>query len=155
MSDIQQRLLELAQKEKNFKQQYDTDLFALKNQLDKNISSIASEALSIKQDFVKSINDESVPLRERWELFVNAPATVKEKSDYTPEKNDGIDYILNKIGEEYSPEEFKTFNTVDLIDEHFDINYIEECGDEESLHLYESAIEGFLKENCGSFVFAW
>lgn len=156
MSDIQQRLLILAQKEENFKQQYENGLVALKNELEANISSITAESLAIKQEFVRFINDESVPLRERWDFFVNAPNTVKETSEYIPNgRNDGIRYILDQIGEEYSPEEFKTFYTVDLIDRYFNINYIEESGDDEELHLYESAIEGFLEKNCGSFVFTW
>lgn len=156
MSDIQQRLLVLAQKEEDFKQQYKNGLVALKSELEANIASITAESLAIKQEFVRFINDESVPLRERWAFFANAPHTVKEKSDYIPDsKTEGIKYILEQIGQECSPEEFKVFDTVDLINKYFDIEYIEESGDDEELNLYESAIEGFLKENCGSFVFDW
>lgn len=156
MLDIKQKLLDLAQKEKKIKQQYKKGLVDLENQLEENTLSITAESLSIKQEFVKFINDESIPLRERWDFFINAPDTVKEQKKEIPDgKSDGIEYLINQIAEEYSKEEFKKFYTADLINEYFNIEDIEETGNKEELYLYESAIEVFLKENCGSFVFTW
>lgn len=156
MLDIKQKLLDLSQKEKKFKQQYKKGLVDLENQLEENTLSITAESLSIKQEFVKFINDESIPLRERWDFFINAPDTVKEQKKEIPDgKSDGIEYLINQIAEEYSKEEFKKFYTADLINEYFNIEDIEETGNKEELYLYESAIEVFLKENCGSFVFTW
>lgn len=153
MTELEQTLIFLSSKEKEFDRKYEADLMEARRNLNKNIISIETSALAIKNDFVAFIKNKSIPLDERWDMFKKSPNIIKEKKcDIVSKESEGIDYIIHMINmnEEPSTKEFLFFDSVNFIDRYFDLEGLKENDDQELLELYYDAIETILQSNCSS-----
>lgn len=165
MTELEQTLIFLSSKEKEFDRKYEADLMEARRNLNKNIISIETSALAIKNDFVAFIKNKSIPLDERWDIFKKSPNILKEKNfDIVSTGSEGIDYIIDmiNINEEPSYEEFLFFDSVNFINRYFypeEIAEIKEAkknnelleSDEiELLEFYDDAVEAILQSNCSS-----
>lgn len=151
MTELEQTLISLSQKEKDFNKKYEADLVEARRKLNKDLLSIEMSALAVKNDFVTFIKDKSIPVDTRWNLFKQAPKAVKNGSyDFSNNESDGVDYIIHMINTQDYQEEYLHFDTVSLIGMFFDVEEIQENNDDELLALYHDAIEAFLQTNSSS-----
>lgn len=155
MTELEQKLVSLSQKEKDFNNKYEADLVEARRKLNKELLSIEMSALAVKNDFVTFIKDKSIPVDTRWNLFKQAPKAVKDGSyDLLKNKSNGIDYLVNMIDMQDNKKEYLYFDTVSLISMFFDLEEIKENNDDELLALYYDTIEAFLQANSSSIFLA-
>lgn len=151
MNELEQTLISLSQKEKDFNKKYEADLVEARRKLNKDLLSIEMSALAVKNDFVTFIKDKSIPVDTRWNLFKQAPKAVKDGSyDFSNNESDGVDYIIHMINTQDYQEEYLHFDTINLIGMFFDLEEIKENNDDKLLALYHDAIEAFLQANSSS-----
>lgn len=151
MTELEQKLVSLSQKEKDFNNKYEADLVEARRKLNKELLSIEMPALAIKNDFVAFIKDKSISIDTRWNLFKQAPKAVKDGAyDLLKNESDGVDYIVHMINTQDYQEEYLHFDTVNLVSMFFDLEKIKENNDDELLALYHDAIEAFLQANSSS-----
>lgn len=151
MTELEQKLISLSQKEKDFNNKYEADLVEARRKLNKELLSIEMPALAIKNDFVTFIKDKSISVDTRWNLFKQAPKAVKNGAyDLLKNESAGVDYLIHMIDTQDSKEEYLHFDTVNLIRMFFDLEEIKENNDDELLTFYYDAIEAFLQTNSSS-----
>lgn len=151
MTELEQKLISLSQKEKDFNNKYEADLVEARRKLNKDLLSIEMSALAVKNNFFTFIKDKSIPVDTRWNLFKQAPKAVKDGAyDLLNNESDGVDYLIHMIDTQVSKEEYLHFDTVNLINMFFDLEEIKENNDDELLALYYDAIEAFLQTNSSS-----
>lgn len=155
MTELEQKLVSLSKKEKDFNNKYEADLVEARRKLNKELLSIEMPALAIKNDFVAFIKDKSISIDTRWNLFKQAPKAVKDGAyDLLKNESDGVDYIIHMINTQDYQEEYLHFDTVNLVSMFFNLEKIKENNDDDLLALYHDAIEAFLQANSSSIFLA-
>lgn len=153
--DIVNDVLALGIKEKELKKEHKKHTSKLDQSLQRDLSSLETKSKTVKDDYLAYIQDTSIPVEERWKLFEQAPKVMKEHSRYILSRhNPGIQKLLESLDGEYSKDEFKNFDTVELVSDVFEMDCLEEDEEEEQA-LYTQAIEELLRLNCGSFCYTW
>lgn len=116
------------------------------------IKEIKAQLESLKIGFQKFIVDQSIPLDERWQAWVDAPADVKNHCSYVqyfqslPE--DFIMYDGPYHAERYGT--IKMLNLVERIEEGI------ECEEDEYMSINLNALkEEILSKNLASFDYDW
>lgn len=156
--DIINNVLALGTEEKELKKEHKKHTSKLDQSLQRDLSSLETKSKTVKDDYLAYIQDTSIPVEERWKLFKQTPKVLKEHSRYILSRhNPGIQKLLESLDGEYSKDEFKNFDTVELVSDVFDMDHLEEDEEvsEEEQELYEQAIEELLRLNCGSFCYTW
>lgn len=156
--DIINNVLSLGTEEKELKKEHKKHTSKLDQSLQRDLSSLETKSKTVKDDYLAYIQDTSIPVEERWKLFEQAPKVMKEHSRYILSRhNPGIQKLLESLDGEYSKDEFKNFDTVELVSDVFEMDYLEDCEEvsEEEKELYKQAIEELLRLNCGSFCYTW
>ncbi len=156
--DIINNVLALGTEEKELKKEHKKHISKLDQSLQQDLSSLETKSKTVKDDYLAYIQDTSIPVEERWKLFEQAPKVMKEHSRYILSRhNPGIQKILESLDGEYSKDEFKNFDTVELVSDVFEMDCLEEGEEvsEEEQELYKQAIEELLRLNCGSFCYTW
>ena len=151
-------VIALGAEEKGLKKDHKKQISEMDKSLQQDLSSLETKAKVVKSDYLAYIQDTSIPVEERWELFKQAPKVMKEHSRYILNRhNPGIQKLLESLDGEYSKDEFKNFDTVELVSDVFDMEHLEEDEEvsEEEQELYKQAIEELLRLNCGSFCYTW
>lgn len=156
--DIINNVLSLGTEEKELKKEHKKHTSKLDQSLQRDLSSLETKSKTVKDDYLAYIQDTSIPVEERWKLFEQAPKVMKEHSRYILSRhNPGIQKLLESLDGEHSKDEFKNFDTVELVSDVFEMDcleYGEEVSEEEK-ELYKQAIEELLRLNCGSFCYTW
>lgn len=156
--DIINNVLALGTEEKEVREKHKKLTAKIEYSLQEELSSLDKKSKTIKSDYLAYIQDKSIPLEERWGVFKHAPKTFKEHSKHILSRhNPGINKLLEHLDGEYSKDEFKNFDTVELVSDVFEMDYLEEGEElsEEEKELYTQAIEELLRLNCGSFCYTW
>lgn len=156
--DIINNVLALGIEEKELKKEHKKHTSKLDQSLQRDLSSLETKSKTVKDDYLAYIQDTSIPVEERWKLFEQAPKVMKEHSRYILSRhNPGIQKLLESLDGEYSKDEFKNFDTVELVSDVFEMDYLEDGEEvsEEEKELYKQAIEELLRLNCGSFCYTW
>lgn len=156
--DIINNVLSLGTEEKELKKEHKKHTSKLDQSLQRDLSSLETKSKTVKDDYLAYIQDTSIPVEERWKLFEQAPKVMKEHSRYILSRhNPGIQKLLESLDGEYSKDEFKNFDTVELVSDVFEMDYLEDGEEvsEEEKELYKQAIEELLRLNCGSFCYTW
>lgn len=156
--DIINNVLALGTEEKELKKEHKKHISKLDQSLQQDLSSLETKSKTVKDDYLAYIQDTSIPVEERWKLFEQAPKVMKEHSRYILSRhNPGIQKILESLDVEYSKDEFKNFDTVELVSDVFEMDCLEDGEEvsEEEQELYKQAIEELLRLNCGSFCYTW
>lgn len=156
--DIINNVLALGTEEKELKKEHKKHTSKLDQSLQRDLSSLENKSKTVKDDYLAYIQDTSIPVEERWKLFQQAPKVMKEHSRYILSRhNPGIQKLLESIDGECSKDEFKNFDTVELVSDVFEMDCWEEGEEvsEEEQELYKQAIEELLRLNCGSFCYTW
>lgn len=151
-------VIALGAEEKGLKKDHKKQISEMDKSLQQDLSSLETKSKAVKSDYLAYIQDTSIPVEERWELFKQAPKVMKEHSRYILNRhNPGIQKLLESLDGEYSKDEFKNFDTVELVSDVFDMDHLEEDEEvsEEEQELYKQAIEELLRLNCGSFCYTW
>jgi len=138
MTDILERLADLKQQEANLKK----------------------EAKKIQKEFENYISDKTIPLGQRWFLFVEAPDNLSNHERYFIKANSkGLQHIKDNWFD--APEVYgrgKRINTKTLFEDIFGDESLEcdsEYYSDEEIELYKEAMEDILNQNCASFCFDW
>lgn len=156
--DIVNNVIALGIKEKELKKEHKTHTSKLDKSLQQDLSSLEIKSKTVKSDYLAYIQDTSIPVEERWKLFKQTPTALKEHSQHILSRhNPGIQKLLESIDGEYSKDEFKNFDTVELVSDVFDMDHLEEDEEvsEEEQELYTQAREELLRLNCSSFCYTW
>ncbi len=151
-------VIALGAEEKGLKKDHKKQVSEMDKSLQQDLSSLETKSKAVKSDYLAYIQDTSIPVEERWELFKQAPKVMKEHSRYILNRhNPGIQKLLESLDGEYSKDEFKNFDTVELVSDVFDMEHLEEDEEvsEEEQEIYKQAIEELLRLNCGSFCYTW
>lgn len=119
---------------------------------------IGKEYNSIKKEFEECIKDKSVPLEERWILFLKSPDEFNEHPRWLNKTNSkGMKYILECLMN--SPDVYgksKKIQTKELFEDVFLTEkscFNHRDYDNKELSLNRDAMEYILQQNCGSFYF--
>lgn len=156
--DIVNDVIALGKEEKELKKEHEKHTSKLDQSLQQDLSSLENKSKAVKSNYLAYIQDTSIPVEERWKLFKQAPKVMKEHSRYILNRhNPGIQKLLESLDGEYSKDEFKNFDTVELVSDVFDMEHLEEDEEvsEEEQELYKQAVEELLRLNCGSFCYTW
>lgn len=156
--DIINNVLALGIEEKELKKEHKKHTSKLDQSLQRDLSSLETKSKTVKDDYLAYIQDTSIPVEERWKLFEQAPKVMKEHSRYILSRhNPGIQKLLESLDGEHSKDEFKNFDTVELVSDVFEMDCLEDGEEvsEEEKELYKQAIEELLRLNCGSFCYTW
>ncbi|EPP7233591.1 DUF7020 family protein [Shigella flexneri] len=156
--DIINNVLSLGTEEKELKKEHKKHTSKLDQSLQRDLSSLETKSKTVKDDYLAYIQDTSIPVEERWKLFEQAPKVMKEHSRYILSRhNPGIQKLLESLDGEHSKDEFKNFDTVELVSDVFEMDCLEDGEEvsEEEKELYKQAIEELLRLNCGSFCYTW
>lgn len=156
--NIIDEIISLGNEEEILKKENAENISKLEKTFEKNISLLEDKTKAVKSDYLAYIQDKNIPVEERWKLFEHAPKFFKEHSKYILNRhNPGINKLLEHLDGEYSKDEFKNFDTVELVSDVFEMDYLEEGEklSEEEQELYTQAIEELLRLNCGSFCYTW
>lgn len=151
-------VIALGAEEKGLKKDHKKQVSEMDKSLQQDLSSLETKSKAVKSDYLAYIQDTSIPVEERWELFKQAPKVMKEHSRYILNRhNPGIQKLLESLDGECSKDEFKNFDTVELVSDVFDMEHLEEDEEvsEEEQELYKQAVEELLRLNCGSFCYTW
>lgn len=151
-------VIALGAEEKGLKRDHKKQVSEMDKSLHQDLSSLKTKSKAVKSDYLAYIQDKNIPVEERWKLFEHAPKFFKEHSKYILNRhNPGINKLLEHLDGEYSKDEFKNFDTVELVSDVFEMDYLEEGEklSEEEQELYTQAIEELLRLNCGSFCYTW
>lgn len=151
-------VIALGAEEKGLKKDHKKQVSEMDKSLQQDLSSLETKSKAVKSDYLAYIQDTSIPVEERWKLFEQAPKVMKEHSRYILSRhNPGIQKLLESLDGEYSKDEFKNFDTVELVSDVFEMDYLEDGEEvsEEEKELYKQAIEELLRLNCGSFCYTW
>lgn len=151
-------VIALGTEERGLKKDHKKQVSEMDKSLQQVLSSLKTKSKAVKSDYLAYIQDTSIPVEERWELFKQTPKVLKEHSQHILSRhNPGIQKLLESIDGEYSKDEFKNFDTVELVSDVFDMDHLEEDEEvsEEEQELYTQAREELLRLNCGSFCYTW
>ena len=137
-------VIALGAEEKGLKKDHKKQVSEMDKSLQQDLSSLETKSKAVKSDYLAYIQDTSIPVEERWKLFEQAPKVMKEHSRYILSRhNPGIQKLLESLDGEYSKDEFKNFDTVELVSDVFEMDYLEDGEEvsEEEKELYKQAIE--------------
>ena len=105
---------------------------------------------SMKESFVKVIQDKSLPLKDRWKLFNDAPKEFREENDWV-EDFDSIGDV--NWYDDFYYERYQVVYTVDIVDRIVDKQQYPQFKDNpEKLNELKEEI---LSKNLWSFKFDW
>lgn len=110
-----------------------------------------------RREMERYITNKSLPLTERWEFFMNAPASLKNHlpSIYTP-RSKSFESLIAEILE--SDRRRSTYDTSDMLEgvaEPFQDNPDTHFWWDEKKYRVADALEEVLAKNLGSFVLDW
>lgn len=157
-TDIVNDVIALGSEEEDLIKEHKKQVSKLDQSLQQELYSLETKSKAVKSDYLAYIQDTSIPVEERWKLFEQTPKALKEHSRHILSRhNPGIQKLLESLDGEYSKDEFKNFNTVELVSDVFEMDCLEEGEEvsEEEQALYTQAREELLRLNCGSFCYTW
>lgn len=119
------------------------------SEVESRISLVLVEIRELKKQFETVIRDKSIPLEERWALFVWAPITFKNTSSWV-EDFDSEKLLGSKIFwyDDLYYERYETVNTTDMIE-----RFKEK--EEFTPEIIDAFKEEILQKNLGSWVNDW
>lgn len=109
----------------------------------------------VKKLFEQSISDKSIPLEDRWAIFVNAPDSLKNHHQWviswvSPEIEDGMQYEGGIMyWEKY--ETVKAERAIEAMWEYISEENFHEITEE----MISSEMEMLLSKNIGSYCYDW
>lgn len=129
----------------------------------KNRLALKQEANQIKKELHTYFTDQTIPLIERWETFVNTDEDFKEhKTSFISASSDGLKYVIKYYFNDEG--RGKHIFTKDFLEEcaydgkffpELFANYEKPLPITEALKLLQQALEEILSKNLGSFVYDW
>lgn len=113
---------------------------------------------TLKVEMREHLSDQSIPLAERWNLFINLPKDCYEKSFYGPSFSNMGDLVL--YDGFIHAERYETINVIDMISR---IETAKQDIDSQAPHFQKDLKrvdvdllkEEAMKKMLGSFVFDW
>ena len=126
-TDIVNDVIALGSEEEDLIKEHKKQVSKLDQSLQQELYSLETKSKAVKSDYLAYIQDTSIPVEERWKLFEQTPKALKEHSRHILSRhNPGIQKLLESLDGEYSKDEFKNFNTVELVSDVFEMDCLEE-----------------------------
>jgi hypothetical protein len=134
-------------------------------ELQKEIDLYKDIVNNIHSHFMKVITDKTIPIDDRWKLFVSAPSELRGHKEYY--------YTFSCFGgfewyDDYGAERHQTINMIDFVNEvQGDVDqYIQTCSTDDLVYCFTEKLvkipnvvdkikEELMQANIGSFVFDW